>query len=91
MINVPSHITYSTVVSRDSVRIALTIAALNKLNILACDIKNAYLTADSREKVSTIAGAEFGDEEGLIMIIRKALYRLRSSEAAFRSKLVLCY
>ena len=31
-------ITYSSVVSRESVRIALTISALDKLDILACDI-----------------------------------------------------
>ena len=47
---VPSNLTYSSVVSRDSVRIALTIAALNDLDILACDIQNAYLTAPCREK-----------------------------------------
>ena len=41
-------ITYSSVVSRDSVRIALTIAALNGLKVMACDIQNAYLTADCR-------------------------------------------
>ena len=41
----PDSITYSSVVSRDSVRIALTIAALNDLEILACDIQNTYLTA----------------------------------------------
>ena len=40
----PSSITYSSVVSRDSVRIALTIAALNDLKVFACDIQNAYLT-----------------------------------------------
>ena len=34
----PASITYSSVVSRDSVRIALTIAALKDLEILACDI-----------------------------------------------------
>ena len=33
-----SSITYSSVVSRDSVRISLTIAALNVLSILGCDI-----------------------------------------------------
>ena len=43
---VQSHMIYSSVVSRDSVRIALTIAALNELIVLACNIKNAYLTAD---------------------------------------------
>ena len=41
-------LTYSSVVSRDSVRIALTIAALNRLEVMACDIRNAYLTAEKR-------------------------------------------
>ena len=41
----PSALTYASVVIRDSVRIALTIAALNDLKICACDIQNAYLTA----------------------------------------------
>ena len=34
----PSLITYSSVVSRDSIRIVLKIAALNGLDLLACDI-----------------------------------------------------
>jgi hypothetical protein len=38
----PAALTYSSVVSRDSERIALTIASLNPLEILACDIQNAY-------------------------------------------------
>ena len=37
----PAAMTYSSVVSRDSVQIALTIAALNDLDILACNIQNA--------------------------------------------------
>ena len=83
----PSTLTYSSVVSRDSVRIALTLAALNDLDVQACDIQNAYITADCREKIYTIAGPEFGSEEGTIMIIRKALYGLKSSGAAFRALL----
>ena len=55
----PSSITYSSVVSRDSVRIALTIAALNILDVLACDIQDAYLTAHCREKIKTRTGPEF--------------------------------
>ena len=58
--NVPSRITYSYVVSRDSVRILFMIAALNDLKVLGCDIQNAYLTAPTREKIWTIAGPEFG-------------------------------
>ena len=50
---------------------------------MACDIQNAYLTADCREKIWTRAGPEFGSESGTIMLIRKALYGLKSSGAAF--------
>ena len=38
----PTLVTYSTVVSRDSVHICLTIAALNDLEVLAADVENAY-------------------------------------------------
>ena len=64
-------------------RIALLIASLNDLELLACDIQNAYLTADCRERIYTIAGPEFGSEAGSVMVIRKALYELKSSGAAF--------
>ena len=83
----PSSLTYSSVVSRDSVRILLTVAALNDLDVLACDIQNAYLTAKYRERIYTIAGPEFGSEEGDTMIVEMALYGLKSSGAAFWSKL----
>ncbi len=81
----PSSITYSSVVSRDSVRIALTIAALNDLSVRACDIQNAYLTAPCREKIWTVAGPEFGSDAGKTMLIVRALYGLKSSGAAYRS------
>ena len=83
----PAASCYSSVVSRDSVRIALTVAALNDLEILACDIQNAYLTADCRERVWTRAGPEFGSECGQMMLVKKALYGLKSSGAAFRAHL----
>eukprot|EP00980_Cylindrotheca_fusiformis_P015627 scaffold4484_cov57-Cylindrotheca_fusiformis.AAC.1 len=79
--------TYSSVVSRDSVRIALTIAALNGLDILACDIQNAYLSAPCREKIYCVAGPEFGSDVGKTMVVKKALYGLKSSGASFRAML----
>ena len=81
----PPTLTYSSVVSRDSIRILLMIAALNGLDVLSCDIQNAYLTAPCREKIWTIAGQEFGSEMGKPMLIVRALYGLKSSGAAFRS------
>ena len=39
----PVESNYAGVVSRESVRIALTYAALNGIDVMAADIKNAYL------------------------------------------------
>jgi hypothetical protein len=73
------------VVSRDSVRIAFLLASLNDLIVCAADVGNAYLNANCRERIWTIAGPEFGSEKGSVMIIKKALYGLKSSGAAWRA------
>ena len=65
----------------------MKIAALDGLDLLACDIQNAYLTAKCREKIWTIAGLEFGIEEGSLMIVKMTFYSLKSSGASFRAKL----
>eukprot|EP00957_Ditylum_brightwellii_P083491 6347088-Ditylum_brightwellii.AAC.1 len=54
--------TYAGVVSRESMRIAFTYAALNKLDACAADIRNAYLQAPSSRKDCIICGPEFGLE-----------------------------
>ena len=81
----PTSVTYSTVVSRDSVRVLLTVAALNDLNILGADVQNAFLTAPNKEKCWMIAGPEFGSEEGKTFLVVKALYGLKSASFSFRS------
>ena len=81
----PAALTYASVVSRDTVRIALTIAHLNDLKVLACDIQNAYLNAKCRENIWTIAGPEFGSDTGNLIIVVRALYGLKSRGTSFRS------
>ena len=44
----PSLIKLLSIVSRDSVRMALTIASLNSLDVLACNIQKAYLKSICR-------------------------------------------
>jgi len=85
--NVPTNLTYSSVVSRESVRIMFPLAALNDLQILSADIGNAYLNAPNREKVYATAGKEFGSRVGETVIIVRALYGLKSTGAAWRSHL----
>ena len=70
--------------SRESVRIAFVIAALNDLNILMTDVGNAYLNAPTNEKVYTIAGKEFGEYEGRVVVVVRALYGLKSAGASWR-------
>ena len=74
----PAVSTYSGVVSRESVRIAFTYAALNELDIMAADIGNAYLQAPTSGKYYTKLGPEFGpDYEGRIAYIVQAAYGLK--------------
>ena len=80
MIEAPSSITYSSVVSRDSVRIALKIAALNGLKVIECDIQNTFLTAKCREKCYTRAVPEFVSDQGKLMLITCSLYGLKPNK-----------
>ena len=83
----PYSITYSRVVSRDSIRIAFNLADLNGVEIRAADIGNAYLNAKCQENIWTVAWTEFGSEKGKVMLLVCALYGLKSSGAAWRQML----
>ena len=67
-------LSYSSVVSRDSVRIMFLIAALNDLDIKMCDIGNAYLNAETRERLCFRAGKEWGSRAGSEVIIVRSIY-----------------
>jgi hypothetical protein len=91
--NVPTRegSTYDRVVSRDSVRIALTYAVLNGLEVCAADIKYAYMQAPSSSKDYIICGPEFGVEnEGKVALIHRALYGGKSAGRDFRNHLRSC-
>ncbi|KAI2504205.1 Reverse transcriptase (RNA-dependent DNA polymerase) [Fragilaria crotonensis] len=69
--------TFASVVSRDTVRLFFLLAALNDLELLSCDIQNAYLAAPNKEKVWTKFTDQLGPEyNGKRAIIAKALYDL---------------
>ncbi len=56
------------------------------MQLLSADVGNAYLNAYTKERVHTICGIEFGQEYvGRIAIIRRALYGLKLSGAAWHS------
>ena len=53
---IPEWSTFAGVVSRESVRISFTYAALNGLPVCAADIQNDYLQAPASEKHYVICG-----------------------------------
>jgi hypothetical protein len=68
----PSTLTYSSIISWESVHIAFPLATLNDLKLLSADIFNAYINADSHEKVYFIAGGKFGlHNKGKTVIITR--------------------
>ena len=75
----PSESIYSGVVSIRSLRMIIFLAKLNNLEVCGGDIGNAYLKAKTKEKRYVVAGPEFEELEGHILVIYKALYGLKSS------------
>ena len=68
--------TYSSIVSRDGIRLGFLIAELNGLDVLSCDITNAYLNAPFREKIWFLDGNEVGADKGKVLVLTRALYDL---------------
>ena len=70
---------YSGVVSLRNLRLVMFLGKLNNLDIWGTDIGNTYLEAFTDEKLDIVAGPEFGELEGFILVFLKAFYGLKSS------------
>ena len=78
---------YSGVVSLRSLRMVVFLSQLNDLEIWGADVGNAYLEAYTDEKLCIIAGPEFKELQGHLLIMIKALYRTRSGGARWHDRL----
>ena len=81
--DVPTYITYSSVVSRDTFRIIFLMAALNNLYVLAGDIQNALLEAPTRENIFFYARDEWKADKEKVVIVVRALYGIKYSVLKF--------
>ena len=71
---------YSGVVSTRSLRLSIFLAKLNNMKVWGADIGNAYLEATTKEKLYIVAGPEFEELQGHMLVIHKALYGLKISD-----------
>ena len=69
----------SSVVSLRGVRLLAFMGELNGSKVWSTDIGNAHLETHIKEKVCIVAGPEFGDREGHVLITSQALHGLHSS------------
>ena len=90
MTEVPKTLIYASIVSRETGRITLTIAALNNLEVKMADVQNAFLTVPCSELIHMTLGSEFGEDQGKTVVIVQALYGLTSAGASFRNHLADC-
>ena len=58
----------------------LFLAELNQLETWATDIGNAYLEAETSEKVCIVTGPEIGARDYSVLVVFKTLYGLRSGK-----------
>ena len=71
----PTTSAYTGMVSRESVRTAITYSALMGLDFMPSYVQKAYLQAPSSEKHYVACGAEFRLENiGKVVLIKHALY-----------------
>ena len=78
---------YSGVVSIRSLRLVIFLAKLNNLEVWGADIGNAYVEAMTKEKLYIVAGPEFEELDGHILVIYKTLYGLKSSGLRWSQKI----
>jgi hypothetical protein len=84
---VPIDSVYSGVVLLRGLRMLIFLSEPNGLQTWATDIGNAYLKAETSERVFIMARPEFGERQGrTLVIVFKALYGLRSSELRWHNK-----
>ena len=78
---------YSGVVSLRSLRMVVFLSQLNNLEIWGADVGNAYPEAYTDEKLCIMAGPEFKELQGHLLIMVKALYGTRSGGARWHDRL----
>ena len=83
MTETPTDLMYASFMSHDTVQIALTIAALNDLQVKTSKVENTFLTTPCEEHIWTNLGPKFGKDAGKKALLVQALYGLELAGGSF--------
>ena len=64
-----------------------TIAALNGVDVMSCNLDNAYLNAMCCEKIWFEGGTECGEDKGKVLIVVRVLYGIKPAGLSWRAAL----
>ena len=78
---------FASVVSTKAVPLGFILAQVQNLKCITGNVGNAFLTAFTCEKIYVVAGPEFGEFEGQIMIMDKAVYGTKTAALCFHEAL----
>ena len=81
---------YASIMSRETVTIALTLDELNNISVKVADIKNAYITSPVTETIWKVLGPDFGEDDGSKSIVVRTFYGLNISGSKFCNHLSDC-
>ena len=87
---VPVESVYSGVISLRGIRLMIFLAEMNQMETWGTDISSAYLEALTKEKLFVRAGPGFGELEGHVLLVHKALYGLQTSGVRWHERLADC-
>ena len=85
--SMPQEECFASVVSTEAVCLGFVLAQIQGLQCIAGDVGNAFLTVFTHKKIYIQAGPEFGNLEGRIMAMKKAVYGTKTVAFRFHKSL----
>ena len=82
----PNETLYSGVDSLRNLRFAMFLTELNGLQMWGAHVGNGYHEAPTKGKLYIVAGPEFEELQGHVLVMHKALYGTRSGGACWDDK-----
>ena len=82
----PNEAVYSGDGSLRNLRLAMFLAELNGIQLWGADAGNAYLQELTKETLYIVAGPEFEELQGHVLVMHKVLYGTRSGRACSHDK-----